>query len=210
MPKKENVSTSWSKGTSPTEHHAPDRPLPGPDSAPARALELQTGRARHATSYSRQHVHLFGHHIVAFCCFSSLNSAHAWTETNEGRQNCSKTALRCLGLRRIAKRCVGVQSCVARCVCSAARETYIYPYWAPQSSPQAARKNSTKRVESSVVASRLLIPQSRPMLGHFGSAASCHEETFQQVHLIAGRHHLASVFRGNWNIANIDLSSGSI
>ena len=132
------------------------------------------------------------------------------TEANEGRQDCSKTALRCLGLRRIAKRCVVVQSCVARCVCGAARDLHLSILGSTVLTTSCARKYSTKRVESSVVASRLLIPQSRPMLGHFGSAASCHEETFQQVHLIASRHHLASVFRGNWNIANIDLSSGSI
>ena len=38
-------------------------------------------------------------------------------------------------------------------------------------------------------------------------AAKGHEETFQQVHLIASRLHLASVFRRNWDIANIDLIS---
>ena len=46
------------------------------------------------------------------------------------------------------------------------------------------------------------------MIRTFG--AHCHEETFQQVHLIASRLHLASVFRGDWNTANIDVSSGSI
>ena len=78
-------------------------------------------------------------------------------------------ALGCVASRSVAS---WVQSGVARCVRGAARDLHGFILGCPAITTSFARKYSAKRVESSVAASRLLIPQSRPMLGHFGSAAS--------------------------------------